>query len=213
MNEIRKRYMACERCRGTVLEIYREECIHDKTQDELKPYGIMNNVSRFRCLGCGLENCTIGIFEHDSGDVNPPIEDIPYDNLTTEHIKANIAEMNANEMHEIDQMVMMIDTQRSIINMLQRGECVDDLIESVISIEMPNQSHRYKDMFDAAVEYYLLLQDANGADPLKKERLKKKLDELSAPFSYNQAYFAFLSMERMAAGMGKSKQVIRSLYK
>ena len=128
--------------------------------------------------------------------------------LTMEQIKANIAEMNKNKMHEVDQLILMVDTQRSIIKKLQRGAYMDYIIESMMSIEIPNQSHRYQDMFDAAVEYYQVLQESKDADKLKKEELKRRLDELSAPFSDNQAYHAFLAMERMAADMGKSTQVI-----
>ena len=77
--------------------------------------------------------------------------------LTMEQIKSNIAEMNKNKMHEVDQLILMVDTQRSIIKKLQRGAYIDYIIESMMSIEMPNQSHRYQDMFDAAVEYYQVL--------------------------------------------------------
>ena len=42
------------------------------------------------------------------------------DILTTEQIEANVFEMNKNEMHEVDQLVMMVDTQRSIIRILQK---------------------------------------------------------------------------------------------
>ncbi len=70
---------------------------------------------------------------------------------------------------------------------------------------MPQRSRRYQDMYSAAKEYYQVLQDTKKSDPVKKEKLKRKLDELSAPFSDNQAYHAFLEMERMAADMGKSK--------
>jgi len=38
--------------------------------------------------------------------------------LTTEQIEANISKMNKNDMHEIDQLTMMVDTQRSIIKIL-----------------------------------------------------------------------------------------------
>ena len=123
--------------------------------------------------------------------------------LTTGQIKVHISEMKKNTMFEVDQLVLMVDTQRSIIKMLQRGDYVDDLIEDMLSIDIPNQSHRYQDMFDAAVEYYQVLQESKDADKLKKEELKRRLDELSIPFSDNQAYHAFLAMERMAAGMGK----------
>ena len=39
--------------------------------------------------------------------------------MTKDEIIANIDEMNSGTMHEIDQLVMMVDTQRSIIKLLQ----------------------------------------------------------------------------------------------
>ena len=85
------------------------------------------------------------------------------------------------------------------------SKSIEDIVEDVMGVEVPQRSHRYQDMYSAAKEYYQVLQEAKDSDLLKKEELKRKLDELSAPFSDNQAYHAFLEMERMAAGMGKSK--------
>ncbi len=85
------------------------------------------------------------------------------------------------------------------------SKSIEDITEDVMRVEVPQRSHRYQEMYSAAKEYYLLLQEAKDSDPKKKEELKRKLDGLSAPFSDNQAYHAFLEMERMAAGMGKSK--------
>ena len=85
------------------------------------------------------------------------------------------------------------------------SKSIEDIVEDVLGVEVPQRSHRYHEMYSAAKEYYLLLHEAKHSDPQKKEELKRKLDELSAPFSDNQAYHAFLEMERMAAGMGKSK--------
>ena len=42
------------------------------------------------------------------------------DILATKQIEANVFEMNKNEMHEVDQLVMTVDTQRSIIRILQK---------------------------------------------------------------------------------------------
>ena len=75
-----------------------------------------------------------------------------------------------------------------------------------MGIENPQMSNRYQMMNLVAKEYYQVLQEAKDSNHEKKEELKRKLDELSAPFSDNQAYHAFLEMERMAAGLGKSKQ-------
>ena len=40
--------------------------------------------------------------------------------FTIEEIESNVAEMNSGTMHEVDQLVMMCDTQRSIIKILQK---------------------------------------------------------------------------------------------
>ena len=61
-------------------------------------------------------------------------------------------------------------------------------------------------MYDAAKAYYKILQKAQDADESEKDRLKQELDELSAPFSDNVAYYAFLEMERVAVGLGKSSK-------
>jgi hypothetical protein len=64
-------------------------------------------------------------------------------------------------------------------------------------------------MYETAKEYYRVLEKGKIADSQEKEELKRKLDKLSAPFSNNPAYHAFLEMERMAAGLGKSEKEIK----
>ena len=81
---------------------------------------------------------------------------------------------------------------------------IEDIVEEVMGVPVPQRSQRYQEMYDAAKEYYRLLQQAKGADEDTKAALKAKLDELSAPFSDNVAYHAFLEMERLAAGLGHS---------
>lgn len=81
---------------------------------------------------------------------------------------------------------------------------IEDIVEEIMSIPVPQRSARYQQMFDVAKEYYRVLRQAEQADAEEKERLKNQLDELSAPFSDNIAYHAFLEMERLAAGLGKS---------
>lgn len=81
---------------------------------------------------------------------------------------------------------------------------IEDIVEDVMYVEVPSRSERYQDMYKAAQDYYRLLQQAKDMPSEQLEPLKLKLDELSAPFSDNVAYHAFLEMERMAAGLGKS---------
>lgn len=82
---------------------------------------------------------------------------------------------------------------------------IEDIAEGVMGVPLPQRGQRYQDMYDAAQSYYQVLQQAAGADDATRQVLKARLDELSAPFSDNVAYHAFLEMERLAAGLGKSQ--------
>ncbi len=82
---------------------------------------------------------------------------------------------------------------------------IEDITEFVMGVEVPQRSKRYQEMMDVAQAYYRVLQQAKSASPEEVERLKRRLDELSAPFSYNVAYHAFLEMEREAAGLGENE--------
>lgn len=83
---------------------------------------------------------------------------------------------------------------------------IEDITEEVMGIPVPQRSETYQRMYDAAKQYYGLLEQATAASEQDKERLKSELDELSSPFSENVAYHAFLEMERLAAGLGKSEK-------
>ena len=113
------------------------------------------------------------------------------------------------DLNEINDESTIISNQK-IAEPSPKGEysnkSIEDIVEDIMGIAMPQLSRRYQDMHSAAIEYYQVLQEAKDSDSKKKEKLKRKLDELSAPFSDNQAYHAFLEMERMAAGLGKSKK-------
>jgi len=83
---------------------------------------------------------------------------------------------------------------------------ISDIIEFVQGIEkMKSRGSRWKDMYDAAKEYYRILENGKNVSQEEKDRLKRRLDELAAPFADDPAYAAFLAMERLAAGMGTSK--------
>jgi hypothetical protein len=83
---------------------------------------------------------------------------------------------------------------------------IEDIVENVMGVAVPSRSERYQEMYQAAKNYYQLLQYAKDMPPEQLEPLKHRLDELSAPFSDNIAYHAFLEMERMAAGLGKTER-------
>lgn len=79
---------------------------------------------------------------------------------------------------------------------------IEDVVEGVQGVDLPQMSERRRKMFEVAEEYYRLLEEADGADAEEKERIKRQLDELTAPFSDNVAYHAFLNVKRIAAGLG-----------
>lgn len=86
------------------------------------------------------------------------------------------------------------------------NQSIEDIVESIMGISIPQRGARYQKMYEAAKNYYTLLQGTNSADEAEKQKLKLQLDELSAPFSDNVAYHAFLEMERIAAGLGSNKK-------
>jgi len=94
------------------------------------------------------------------------------------------------------------------LNEYEPAEYADQSIENIaeykMGIEIPQRSQRYLDMMAAAKEYYRVLEQAKNAPLEKIESLKNRLDELSAPFSDNIAYHAFLEMQREAAGLGRN---------
>ncbi|MEA5467710.1 AAA family ATPase [Spirulina sp. 06S082] len=84
------------------------------------------------------------------------------------------------------------------------GRSIEDIVEDIMGIELPQYSRRKLKMFNAAEEYYKVLEEAENIKEYNQqelERLKQKLDEVSMPFSDNPAYHAFLKMERLARGI------------
>ena len=85
---------------------------------------------------------------------------------------------------------------------------IEDIIEEVMGVPVPQRGERYQKMYDAAVEYYKLLDQAQGnMDEARKADIKEKLDELSDPFSENVAYHAFLKMKRLTSGIDEISDV------
>lgn len=79
---------------------------------------------------------------------------------------------------------------------------IEDIAERVMGVDIPQRSERYQQMMATARAYYQVLHTASTASAEEIAQLKRQLDDLSAPFSDNVAYHAFLEMEREAAGLG-----------
>ncbi len=83
------------------------------------------------------------------------------------------------------------------------NKSIEDIAENVMGVEDVQRSQRFTDMYEAAKKYYQLLDNATTANAHELELIKKRLDELIAPFSDNVAYYAFLEMKREAAGLNE----------
>jgi predicted ATP-binding protein involved in virulence len=81
------------------------------------------------------------------------------------------------------------------------NKSIEDIAENVQGVELPQQSERWKNMMQAAQEYYQVLEQTENVPEEEIERLKNRLDELSMPYSDDPAYQAFLKMERLARGL------------
>ncbi len=86
------------------------------------------------------------------------------------------------------------------------GRSPEDILEEGMGIEMPQRSHRWKEMYHAAEEYYELLDKTESADETERLVLREKLDVLMIPYDNNPAYAAytsFLKQKRIVTGIDK----------
>ena len=74
-------------------------------------------------------------------------------------------------------------------------QSIEDIAENVMHVPVPQKSERYSRMMAAAEEYFRLLRQPNATDGDVAEA-EERLNELSAPFSDDPAFQAFLKLER-----------------
>ncbi|MGZ5624861.1 MAG: AAA family ATPase [Methylobacter sp.] len=83
---------------------------------------------------------------------------------------------------------------------------IEDIVENVQGVELPQKSKRYLDMMAAAEAYYKKLhQCENESDP-ELMQLRTTLEELSIPFSDDPAFVAQLKFERDTVLAEKDKK-------
>ena len=119
--------------------------------------------------------------------------------IVTTHSPFIIQSLKPGELIDLDENDGLEGTEHSI----------EDIAEKYMGVDLPQRSQRYREMMEAAKKYYAVLKRAKDAagdvDSGEVKNLKAELDELSAPFSDNPAYVAFLEMERKAAGLGQGE--------
>jgi len=131
--------------------------------------------------------------------------------IATTHSPFILQSLEPGEVIDLDQKVTVEQIEAAPPGIAAPGpanefsnRAIEDIVEGIMGVAVPQRSRRYQEMYAAAKDYYSVLQEAKQADEPKKQALKTELDRLSAPFSDNVAYHAFLEMERLAAGLGKS---------
>ena len=119
--------------------------------------------------------------------------------ITTTHspfIIQSLEEGELRRLHEEDDDEVVRDEE--FVN-----KSIEDISESVMEIENVQRSEKYKKMYEAAQKYYSLLQEGKQASDAEVEKLKNELDEIESLYSDDVAYYAFLQMERRAAGLAR----------
>ncbi len=128
--------------------------------------------------------------------------------IASTHSPFILQSLQAGEVIDLDQAVSL-DVMKSLPLGVAApgpghafaGRSIEDIVEEVMRVAVPQRGQRYEDMHRAAVAYFTLLESSKVNSIVEKQALKVKLDQLSAPFSENVAYHAFLEMKRLAAGV------------
>ena len=72
---------------------------------------------------------------------------------------------------------------------------IEDIAETVMGVDLPQKSRRYREMMHAAETYFRLLR-ASADNAAELAAAEQRLNELSMPFSDNPAFQALLKLER-----------------
>ena len=99
--------------------------------------------------------------------------------------------------------LISLDAQETIDFDEYDNEPIEDIVEDVMGIEVPQQSDRYQKMAAAAEEYLQLLEQSKNSDSVKLQEIEAKLNQLIMPYSDDPAYEAFLQRKKLVAGFGK----------
>ena len=83
-------------------------------------------------------------------------------------------------------------------------QSIEDIVEDVQGVELPQKSKRYLDMMEAAENYYRRLHEVADESNPQLATLRQRLDELSIPFGDDPAFAALLKYEKETVAAGKA---------
>ncbi|MEW4290659.1 AAA family ATPase [Rossellomorea marisflavi] len=110
----------------------------------------------------------------------------------------SLEEGELRRLHEVDDDEVV--SREEFVN-----KSIEDISENVMELTDVQRSEKLNRMYKVAQEYYKLLHEGKDASDTKLEELKLKLDQLESLYSEDVAYYAFLQMERKAAGLGRER--------
>ncbi len=84
-------------------------------------------------------------------------------------------------------------------------QSIEDIVEDVQGVELPQKSKRYLDMMNAAENYYRRLHEIADEADTELQSLKRRLEELTIPFEDDPAFAALLKFERGTVAASKAE--------
>ncbi|ACB59804.1 AAA ATPase [Exiguobacterium sibiricum 255-15] len=121
--------------------------------------------------------------------------------ITTTHspfIIQSLEEGELRRLHEEDDDEVV--SREEFVN-----RSIEDITENVMEIPYVQRSQKQIEMYNVAQQYYKLLKEGKNISSDEVENIKNKLDDLESLYSEDIAYYAFLQMERKAAGLEREE--------
>jgi predicted ATP-binding protein involved in virulence len=81
------------------------------------------------------------------------------------------------------------------------GRGIEEVTRFIMDVQSPEVSPRYQQMLEIARDYFALLEQPIPMDAARKDELRRRLQEMTAPYADNPAYQALLEQKRMAKGL------------
>jgi len=211
-----------EGCQSVYFDIPHDELIATLADEQILPAKMLSDGQR---ITLGM----VADIAYKAASLNPQLENnapkktpgiVLIDEIDL-HLHPNWQRKIIKNLTTAFPLIQFITTTHSpfIIQALRDGELIDlnnsepaeysdqsieNIAEYQMGVEIPQRSQRYLEMMSIAKEYYRVLEQAKEASSDEIGQLENRLDELSAPFSDNIAYHAFLEMRREAAGLGRN---------
>ena len=118
--------------------------------------------------------------------------------IATTHSPFIIQSLEPDELRKLN----LVDDDERVPSDDFFRKSIEDISESVMDINNVQRSEKLNQMYKVAQNYYKLLNEGVPEDDGVLKKLKYRLDELESLYSDDVAFYAFLKMERAAAGLG-----------